>query len=217
MSIVVHTPAVEAIEADLLQRWRQVPVAVIADTSAGACLVDPVIRPLRPAGQQPRLFGRAVTALCAPPDFGAVLRALDLVGAGDVLVIAAQGHGQHAMIGEILGGHLRRKGAAGVVCDGAIRDVAELAGWNDFAMYSRSVTPRGPTGAAHGELNATVTFGGLAVKPGDIVSGDDDGLAVINPALAHQLISGCEAKLKLESEWQAKLAAGQSVAQVFGL
>jgi 4-hydroxy-4-methyl-2-oxoglutarate aldolase len=79
-----------------IERWRKIPVAIAVDVSKGACLIDPAIRPLRPAGQQPRLFGRAVTAMCEPPDFGAVLRALDLVKSGDVLMIAAKGNSDHA-------------------------------------------------------------------------------------------------------------------------
>ena len=71
------------------------------------------------------LFGRAVTARCEPPDFGAVLRAVDRVGPGEVLVIAAGGVESHAMIGDVLGGHLRAKGAAGIVCDGAVRDTRQ--------------------------------------------------------------------------------------------
>src|SRR5919107_4334869 len=93
-----------------IDRWRTVPVAVAVDLSRDVGQIDPAIRPLLPAGQQPRLFGRAVTALCEPPDFGAVLHAVDLVRPGDVLVIAADGHAETAMIGEILGGHVRRLG-----------------------------------------------------------------------------------------------------------
>ncbi|MBG1232125.1 RraA family protein [Aestuariivirga litoralis] len=207
----------ETIPQSLLERWARIPVAVIADTSHGACLIDPAIRPLCPAGQQPKLFGRAVTALCAPPDFGAVLRALDEMARGDVLVIAAQSNAQHAMIGEILGGHLRRIGAVGVICDGAVRDVAELAGWKDISVYSRSITPRGPTGAAAGEVNVPVTFGGVLISPGDLVIGNDDGLATLTPARAQELIGGCEAKLTLEDEWQKSLASGKTIAQTFGL
>lgn len=156
MSVKIHQVSESLISAELLERWRKIPVAVLVDVSNGTCQIDPGIRPLRAPAQQPRLFGRAVTALCAPPDFGAVLGALDLVKAGDVLVIAAQGNAQHAMIGGILGGHLRRKGAAGIVCDGAIRDVAELASWNELSVYSRSITPLGPTGVSLGEVNAPV-------------------------------------------------------------
>jgi regulator of RNase E activity RraA len=79
--------------------WRSIPVAVAVDLARDIGQIDPAIRPLRPPGQQPPLFGRAVTALCEPPDFGAVLRALDEVGPGDVLVIAAQGVREVATIG----------------------------------------------------------------------------------------------------------------------
>lgn len=205
------------ISRDVVERWRNVPVAIIADVSKGACQIDPRIRPLCPPGQQPRLFGRAVTALCAPPDFGAVLRALDVIGKGDVLVIAAQGNKDHAMIGEILGGHLRRLGAAGLICDGAIRDVAELASWKDLSCYSLAITPRGPTSANAGEVNTLVSFGGLQINPGDLIVGDDDGLAALTPALAQSLIGDAEAKMALEVEWQKKLASGKNIAETFGL
>ena len=199
------------------ERWRHVPTAIVADVSGGVCLIDPAIRPLRAAGQQPRLFGKAVTAQCQPPDFGAVLRAIDELQPGDVLVIAAQGHRDHAMLGEILGGHLRRLGAVGVVCDGAVRDVAELAGWNDLSVYCRSITPRGPVGAKLGEVNAQVTIGGLKINPGDLVIGDDDGLVVLSPEVARSLIAAAEAKVALEVAWQNKLASGHSVKATFGL
>lgn len=215
--INIHKTSPAPIAKDLVERWRKVSVAIIADVSHGACQIDPLIRPLCPPSQQPRLFGRAVTALCSPPDFGAVLGALDLLKNGDVLVIAAQGNMQHAMIGEILGGHLRRLGAAGVICDGAIRDVAELASWKDLSCYSGFITARGPTGAALGEVNAAVSFGGLAVTPGDLIIGDDDGLAALSPNMAESLIVAAEAKLALEIEWQKKLVSGKSVAETFGL
>ncbi|MFN0193653.1 MAG: RraA family protein [Aestuariivirga sp.] len=217
MAVTVNTARRAELPAPLLERLRKVPVAIIADVSAGACLIDPAIRPLQPPGKGVRLFGRAVTARCAAPDFGAVLHALDLVGEGDVLVIDAQGNRDHAMIGGILGGHLRRIGAAGVVCDGAVRDVMELAAWDDFAVFSRSITPRGPTAWEQGEVNGTVTIGGRAVGPGDLIIGDDDGLVALTAEEANVYIDKAEQKLALEAKWIDSLASGQSVAQVFGL
>jgi 4-hydroxy-4-methyl-2-oxoglutarate aldolase len=127
-----------------IDRWRKVPTAVVVDLGRDVGQIDPAIRPLRPAGQQPRLFGRAVTASCEPPDFGAVLYAVDLIRPHDILVIAASGHAETAMIGEIVSGQIRRRGGGGVICDGVIRNVATLAGWSDFSVFTRSITPRGP-------------------------------------------------------------------------
>lgn len=201
----------------LLDRWRQVPAAVAADVSGGRCLISPDIRPLLPPGRQPRLFGTAVTAQVTAPDFGAVLRALEAVGKGDVLVIADGAPGDHAMIGGILGGFLHRRGAAGIVCGSTIRDVAELAAMEDFAVYARRISPLGPTGAAGGAVNVPVAVGGRSISPGDLLIGDDDGLASLTPGEAGALIGKAEAKLALEEEWQRRLKAGDAVAAVFGL
>jgi 4-hydroxy-4-methyl-2-oxoglutarate aldolase len=216
MTVVVHAVSRAIWDAELLKRWRSVPTAIIADISGGVGLIDPAIRPLRPSGRQPRLFGPAVTAQCAPPDFGAVLHALDGVQAGDVFVIAADARADHAMIGGILGGFLHRRGAAGIVCDGAIRDVAELANFR-LSVFVRHVTPRGPAGVSDGVVNGNVSIGGRSIAPGDLIIGDDDGLASLSLAEAESWIEKAEAKLALEAEWQRRLASDETIAQVFGL
>ncbi len=217
MPVTLHAaPEGELTEAEIA-RWRAVPVAVAADLARGADQIDPAIRPLNPPGRQPRLFGRAVTALCEPPDFGAVLHAVERIGPGDVLVIAAGGRPETAMIGEIVGGHLRRRGGAGLVCDGAIRDVGVLAGWADLAVFTRSITPRGPATAERGAVNAAVVVGGRLVAPGDLIIGDDDGLVALSPATVRGRIGDSEAKLAREAQWEASLAAGRSVCETFGI
>lgn len=217
MSLTLHPRPPCDLSAEEIDRWRAVPVAVAVDLGGEIGQPDPAIRPLCPPGGQPRLFGRAVTALCDPPDFGAVLAALDRIGPGDVLAIAAGGHRETAMIGEILGAQLRRRGAAGLVCDGAVRDVGTLAGWADLPVFARHMTPRGPTSGQRGAVDAPVTLGGALLRPGDLILGDDDGLAVVPPPAVRARIAEAEAKLALEAEWEARLAGGESVAAVFGL
>jgi regulator of RNase E activity RraA len=146
-----------------------------------------------------------------------VVHALEHVGRGEVLMIAAGGDAVTAMIGEILSGHLRNRGAAGVVCDGAVRDVATLGGWSDFSVFSRSVTPRGPTSAAGGSINAPVTIGSRLVSPGDLVIGDDDGLVALSPDTVRKKIRDAEARIAREENWIKNLAAGKSVVETFGV
>ena len=217
MTVAIHpVPATDLTDAEV-ERWRDIPVAVAVDVGRAKGQIDPAIRPLTPGGRQPRLFGRAVTALCEPPDFGAVLIAIDRIGPGEVLVIAAHGDAKTAMIGEILSGQARRRGAVGVICDGAIRDVGRLARWPDFSVFTRHVTPRGPWSAERGAVNAPVVFGGRIVAPGDLLIGDDDGLVALDPDSVRNLIGDAEAKLRREAEWQENLAAGRSMAETFGL
>ena len=217
MPITAHPVAADDLTAAEIDRWRAVPVAVAVDLGRAIGQIDPAIRPLLPPGRQPRLFGRAVTVACEPPDFGAVPLAIDRIGAGEVLVIAAGGHAETAMIGEILGGHLRRRGAVGLVCDGAIRDVGTLAAWTDFPVFTRHVTPRGPASAERGTINGPVVVGGQLVRPGDLLLGDDDGLVALGPDIVRGRIGDALAKLAREAGWQESLLAGRTMAQTFGL
>ncbi len=215
MTVTIHPNRADVLSEAEIEGWRAVPVAVAVDLVPGEQL-DALIRPLNPAGKQPKLFGRAVTALCEPPDFGAVPNALEQVGPGEVLVIAAGGDGETAMIGEVLGGFLHKRGCAGLVCDGAIRDVGALAGWDDFSVFTRFVTPRGPTAAEKGSVNAPVKIGERLVSPGDLIMGDDDGLIVLSPATVRTRLADAQARLALESEWVAALAGGNPVVETLG-
>jgi len=215
--VLIHPAPGATVSADEIEAWRAIPVAVAVDLMGGVGHIDPAIRPLNPPGRQPRLFGRAVTVRCEPPDFGAVVQVLDIAGPGDVVVIAAGGSAGFAMIGEILGGHLRRQGCVGLVCDGAVRDVSSLAGWPDFSVYTRSVTPRGPLSAERGAINAPVAIGGQIVNPGDLVIGDDDGLVALSPETVRSRLKDAEARLSLEAGWIESLAGGGSALDTFGL
>lgn len=217
MPVILHSPPPCDLTAAEIEPWRKVPVAVAVDLGRTYGPVDPAIRPLNPPGRQAALFGRAFTVLCAPPDFGAVVHAMDRIGPGEVLVISAGGHAGFAMIGEILVGHLRRRGVAGLVCDGAIRDVGMLAGWADFPVYTRFITPRGPVSAEHGEIQGPVVLGGMPVRPGDLLLGDDDGLVALPPDVVRSRLRDAEDRLAREAGWIDSLARGTSAAETFGL
>lgn len=88
-----------------------------------------------------------------------------------MIVIAAGGRRDAAMIRELLSGAARRKGIAGVVVDGAVRDVNTLTQWRDLPVFARWTTPRGPSSIERGSVNDSVIFGGVPVSP--IVIGDE--------------------------------------------
>lgn len=217
LTVTVHTVPPCNLTREEVEAWRSVPVSVAVDLARDIGQIDPAIRPLMPPGQQLKLFGRAVTVLCEPPDFGAVIHALDVTQPGDVLVIAAAANSEFAMIGEILGGYLQQRGCVGLVCDGAVRDVAALAGLPNFSVFSRFITPRGPVSATQGAVNCPVVVGGQIVHPGDLIIGDDDGLVALKPVAIRRHIAGALDKLVREDEWIKNLAAGRSPLETFGL
>ena len=112
---------------------------------------------------------------------------------------------------------VRRRAPAGLVCDGAVRDVGTLAEWADFPVFARAITPRGPSSADRGAVNLPVVIGGCLVSPGDLVIGDDDGLVALAPATIRSRIGDAEAKIAREAEWTASLAGGRSALETFGL
>lgn len=217
MPTYLGQPTTPRLPDELIEQWRRVPSAVAADQLQGRGHVDPGIRPLRAFDRASGLVGRVVTARCEPGDYGPVHHAIATAGAGDVIAVAAGGRSDVAVIGELLGGAARRKGIAGVVVDGAVRDIAALRSWPDFHVFCRFVTPRGPSTMERGSVNEPVVFGGVEVSPGDLVIGDDDGLVFVPGGVADDLLSACLTRVASEEDWQAQLAAGRTTIEVFSV
>ncbi|WP_332683337.1 RraA family protein [Bosea sp. (in: a-proteobacteria)] len=209
------TPANPRLPDALVEAWKAVPSSVIADQLGGSGHADPRIRPIRPFAPGKRLVGQAITAWCEPADYGPVHHAIALAQAGDVVVVAADGRRDAAMIGDLLGGAARLKGIAGVVVDGAVRDAGPVSQWPDFVFFARWIMPRGPSSMERGIVNGPVVFGGVAVQPHDLVVGDDDGLVFVPHALAEAKLAPCLARVKAEGEWEKLLAAGASTVETF--
>lgn len=205
------------LRAEDAAQWSAIPVTIASDVTAGRVIVDRRIRPLRPFAPGRRLVGRAVTAWCERADFGAMLHALDRAGAGDVVVVDAGGCLATAYAGEILCGFARKKRIAGLIVDGAVRDIDTLAGWDDFAVFVRGHTAKGPLSKERGTVNGRIVLGGVAVAPGDIVLGDNDGLAVIPSGEAATMLALAQDRVRLEERWIAELGSGRNLVSTFSV
>jgi regulator of RNase E activity RraA len=205
------------IAAETLNAWRGIPVTIASDVTAGRVVVDPRIRPLRPFALGKRLVGQAITAWCERSDFGPMLHAIDIAGEGQVVTVDAGGCLQTAYVGEILCGLARRKKIAGLIVNGAVRDIDTIASWDDFPVYSLGNTAKGPLSKERGSVNGDIVFGGVRVSPGDIVLGDNDGLAVIPAAEAEALLALAQERVRMEEAWIAELASGRTLIDVFSV
>jgi regulator of RNase E activity RraA len=159
----------------------------VTDAYNGKGCLDYRIKPLVPAM---RLCGPAVTALCPPGDILACMAALDFVKKGDVIVIGGGGDTLEAKIGDLWLHWAHRLGVAGVVVDGLVRDVEGLLKAK-VPVFARGLAPNGGFKTGPGELNTTVSCGGVSIGPGDVIVGDRDGVVAIPleqaPAVAEQL------------------------------
>src|SRR5690606_18047965 len=93
----------------------------------------------------------------------------------------------NAVTGEIMIRTAMKRGIAGFLIDGAVRDLGTIRQL-DFPVYARGATPKGPYKDGPGEINVPVACGGVVVKPGDILVGDADGVVVIDPAEAAEIL-----------------------------
>ena len=164
---------------------------------------------LRPMHRGGKLCGPALTVRAAPGDNLMVHKAIDIAAPGDVIVVDAGGDLTQAIIGDIMSSLAEKRGIAGFVIYGAIRDSAEIAA-RRFPVYACGVTHRGPYKNGPGEINTTIALGGMVVNPGDIIVGDADG--VVSVALAHAEAVLALAKVQLAKETAAlkAIAAGKS-------
>ena len=177
----------------LIERFREAPVANIDDSMDRMQAIDSSIKPI---GNQGKLLGPAFTVKVAQGDNLFLHAAMDMVQPGDVVVIDAGGYEGRAIFGELMATYLKIRGAAGIVCDGAVRDRDEMAALEDFPIYARSATPDGPYKNGPGEIGTDVVVGGRTVHPGDIVVGDGDGVLFLDPATAEAVADATD-KIKV--------------------
>ncbi|MDU2598745.1 MULTISPECIES: RraA family protein [Anaerococcus] len=167
----------------LVELFRDLPVANIDDALGRMSAVDQNIRPVNDV----QLLGPAFTVKVAQGDNLYFHKALDLAKPGDVIVIDSMGSKDRAIFGELMASYCRQRGIAGIITDGPIRDIDDIASYDDMSVYSNGVVPNGPYKNGPGEIGTTISFGGQVVRPGDIIAGDKDGIVVIKPEEAEEL------------------------------
>ncbi len=195
-------PSPQRADAALLKRLAALPVSNVSDNMARGTGAG--IEPFHRSG---KMVGTAFTVRTRPGDNLMVHKAIDMAAPGDVIVVDAGGALENAIIGELMSGWAEKRGVAGIVIDGAIRD-SETLSEGDFPVYAAGVTHRGPWKDGPGEINVPVSIGGMVVNPGDLVAGDHDGVIAIAPEDAERVIAAAEAQYKRERAALAAIAAG---------
>ena len=164
---------------------------------------------LRPMHRGGKLCGPAFTVRAAPGDNLMVHKAIDIAAPGDVIVVDAGGDLTQAIIGDIMSSLAEKRGIAGFVIYGAIRDSAEI-GARRFPVYACGVTHRGPYKNGPGEINTTIALGGMVVNPGDIIVGDADGVVSVPQAHAEEILALAKGQLAKETAALKAIAAGKA-------
>jgi regulator of RNase E activity RraA len=170
-----------------------------------------------------RFTGRAVTVRYLPlrEDRAASLSpynaeapffdAWEQVHPGEVVVIDAAGREDAGILGEILATRLRHLGAAGVVCDGGMRDVVALRDLG-LPIICRGPAPASATaGLMLVDHGLPVAIGGVTVFPGDMVVSDEDGVVVCPAACWEKAQAEVAAREAIEAYVRLRVEAGEAV------
>jgi 2-keto-4-pentenoate hydratase/2-oxohepta-3-ene-1,7-dioic acid hydratase in catechol pathway/regulator of RNase E activity RraA len=144
-------------------------------------------------------------------------RAIEEIRPGEVLVIEARGDPTAGTVGDILALRAQVRGAAGIVTDGAIRDSAVLATL-DIPTYHAAVHPA-VLGRRHvpWETGVTVACAGVTIQPGDIIVGDADGVVVLPPGLAPEVLAQAREQERQEEFIAFRVALGDPIDNLFPL
>ena len=183
-----------------------------------ASMVGP--RPLDPSGR--RVAGPAYTLRFLPgrEDLatldsyarpGSVCQAIEEVPSGAFVVIDARGEQGAATLGDILAARLRALGAVAAVSDGPMRDVAEIRALDFPVFCTGAVAPPSIARLVFADWQIPVGCGKVAVIPGDILVGDEDGVVVVPRALAEEVARDAVEQERFERFAQMKVKKGASV------
>jgi 3-hexulose-6-phosphate synthase/6-phospho-3-hexuloisomerase len=163
-----------------------------------------------------RMAGKAVTVQTFAGDWAKPVEAIDLAGPGDVIVINNDGGVHVAPWGELATRSCLEKGVCGVVIDGAVRDVDDIRRLN-YPLFARGIVPNAGEPKGFGEINAEISCCGQAVRPGDWVVGDENGVVVIPRERAYEVARRAREVQKGEERMREEISRGGTLSSIMEL
>ncbi|MHC1610789.1 MAG: 3-hexulose-6-phosphate synthase [Candidatus Methanospirareceae archaeon] len=212
MAGVVAREGVEkTLDEEIFALFMQVSTPNISD----AMHRKGVLRGIKPLFENIKLVGRAVTVQTFEGDWAKPVEATDVAQAGDVIVVHS-GSEDVAPWGELASWSCKQKGIAGLVIDGAVRDVEEIRRIR-FPVFAKSIVPNAGEPKGFGEINTEIKCGGEEVRPGDWIIGDDNGVVVVPKERAYEIARRAKEVWKNEERVREEIKRGKTLSQVLNL
>ena len=157
-----------------------------------------------------RFCGVAMTVQCGTGDNIMLHKAISMAGPLDVLMVV---NNQYDEAGGLFGGmmatSLKARGAAGIVIEGACRDTMQIRDL-DFPVFAQNVCIKATTKLSPGKINHPIVIGGVYVRPGDLVFGDNDGVVVVPREQALAVLETAEQREAKEESLQQRILRGET-------
>ena len=191
----------------------QLGVATVHEAAGRTGIVDLPLTQIVPGS---RVAGPARIARCAPGDNSMVHAVIAHAEPGDVLVLTSSDPAPIALVGELLATQAQKQGVAGILVDGAVRDLDELMAIG-LPIWARFVRAQGATKGEVGELDVPVTIGGTEIRPGDLVVLDCDGAMALPPSRIDEVLPLAVERAERERMMRDRYAAGELSYDLNGL
>lgn len=213
MALRRHEVDFEILPPEVLDGYAGLASSLVGDAMNREQVMAAAIKPIA-AGM--RLRGQARTVNAMAGDNGIIHAAIPLVRQGEVLVVNGMSVDDVAIWGEVMTRAAVEQGIGGIVLDGAVRDLADLREM-EFPVFCRAAVPRGPHKGFGGTIDAEISCAGVAVAPGDLVVGDDDGVAVVPLTQVRAVMKAAKEAQKREWAWLEEIAKGKTTRELLGL
>ena len=209
-------PSDAPISDDTLEALKRIPTQTLIDALWVKGWPQSYVEGARPLSLGQKMAGRAVTLRFVPhrPDLAAdkpkgdqsaEYVAIELCGPGEVLVVDAMRWTYGSIGGDIKFFRLMQRQVGGLVTDGSVRDSVALREYG-FPVFSASTTAKqGPAEFWPWQVNDAIQCGGVLVRPGDAVVGDDDGVVVVPRSEVDEVISLARQREEVEEIVKAQL------------
>lgn len=200
-------------DPDLVERFRPFSAATVHESLGQMGALDSRIKSVYEGA---RLLGPALTVLGRPSDDLIHQVAIHVARPGDVIVAQVGGDTEAAIWGELMARCAQHRGVAGLVIEGAVRDVDGIKALQ-FPVFAKAICMKGTGKEKIGWINHPITCGGVYVKPGDLVVGDYDGVVVVPREQTQEVLERCIARQEKEKMVINQIDEGLSTFEIQGL
>jgi 4-hydroxy-4-methyl-2-oxoglutarate aldolase len=191
-------------EEAMLNAFGNASSAQVADCMSRLGAMDVGIKPI---WHSPRVIGSALTVWCHAGDNLMLHKAISLAMPGDIVVMNTQGNVTNSGFGELIATSAVQVGIRAVIVDGTVRDVEAIQALK-LPVYARGLCANGCNKDGPGEVGAIIACGGVAVRPGDIIIADRDGVAVVPLDAAPEIAKLAMEQVQREEKRLAEIAKG---------